>query len=247
MTNKYTCIIIDDELQAIGLLSDMISSFYEGLQLIRTYSIWSKALEGLRDEQPDILFLDISMQGRNGLDLLRYIPDLKSEVIVTTAYSDHALEAFKLNAGGYLVKPIDEKDFIKTVDKAIERIHHKKPVSPAHHVVHDKIGIPGNNAIDYINIDDILYLQAESSYTRVITSERTILSSYNLQKFREILDEQLFFQVHRSFIINLNHIRRYENIGILVMKDNTEIPVSKNNREDLLKLFNRVKNKQLKK
>jgi two-component system, LytTR family, response regulator len=248
--NKYTCMIVDDEPQAVELLADIVNTYYKNMEVLHTYTLWSKALDGLRNTPCDVLFLDISMQGKSGLDLLKSLPDLKSEVVFITAHSDHALEAFKLSATGYILKPVDEAEFVKTVDKVLERVQHKrsagKGAAQPGQVQH-KIGIPGNNAIDYINIDDIVYLEALSSYTNVFTGVKKIISSYNLQKFKHILDHQLFFQVHRSYIVNLNHVRRYENIGMLIMANNAEIPVSKNFRDDFLNLFGRVRNESARK
>lgn len=248
--NKFTCIIVDDEPQAIDLLADMLAELYPDILVEATYTKWSKALDGIRHHQPDLVFMDIAMQGKTGIDLVKCLPGTRGEVIFITAYSDHALDAFRVSAAGYILKPVDEAELVKTVDKALERITDKKRASrngnPAMHV-QNKIGIPSNNAIDYINTDDIIYLEAVSSYTNVFTPGKKIISSYNLQKFKQTLDDTLFYQVHRSYIINLNYVKRYENIGMLIMTSDAEIPVSKNVREDFLKLFNRVKGVSLKK
>lgn len=244
--NKYSCLIIDDEPQAIELLADILSALYPDIHIAGTYTQWSKALDGIRNHPCDLIFMDISMQGKSGIDLVRYLPGLKSEIIFVTAYSDHALDAFRVSAAGYILKPVDEAELVKTVDKVLERLHDKRLAAKgiSHGVqVQNKIGIPSNNAIDYINTDEIIYLEAVSSYTNVFIAGKKIISSYNLQKFKNTLDSELFFQVHRSYLINLNHVRRYENIGMLIMANDAEIPVSKNVREDFLKLFSRVKSK----
>jgi two-component system LytT family response regulator len=106
--------------------------------------------------------------------------------------------------------------------------------------VASKIGVPGNNGIDYINVDEILYFEAVRGYTNVVTTHATILSSFRLGKFREIIEGHTFYQVHRSYIINVNHVRRYNLIGEVVMVNDKEIPVSKNLREEFLHLFNMV-------
>jgi two-component system LytT family response regulator len=181
--NKYTCMIVDDEPQAVELLADILSSLYHDIEITGTYTQWSKALEGIRSQPSDLLFFDISMQGKSGLDLVRYLPGLKSEIIFVTAYSDHALEAFRLSAAGYILKPVDEAELVKTVDKALERVRDKKYAAKnvQHQAfVQQKIGIPSNNAIDYINTDDIIYLEAVSSYTNVFTPGKKMISSYKL-------------------------------------------------------------------
>lgn len=248
--NKVTCMIIDDEPQAIDLLAEQLSSLYENLEIVATFSHWNKALEGMRHQEADIIFLDISMNGKSGLDLVRCLPaNIKSEVVFVTAFADYALDAFRLSAGGYILKPIVETELIKTVDRVLSRVYDKRSATQgsvqAAPMV-QKIGIPGVHAIDYINTGDIIFLEAVNSYTNVHTTERKLISSYNLQKFKQSLSDPMFFQVHRSYLVNLNHVKRYENIGLLVMDNEAEVPVSKNVRDSLLQMFNRVKGEQLK-
>lgn len=244
MTNKFTAIIVDDEPQAISLLMQRLQILNANIDVIGIYVSWKDALEALRSQECDILFLDISIQGKNGMDLLKAVPNMQSEVIFITAHSEYALSAFKFAATGYILKPIDDIDLAKAIDKATERVlikrQAKKGIAPTN-IMHQKIGIPNNNAIDYVSTEDIIYLQAENTYTHVVTKNREIVSSYNLGKFKELLNEKLFFQVHRSFIINLNCIRRYESSGMVIMENNMEIPVSKSSREDFLNLFSRVR------
>lgn len=248
--SKVTCIIIDDEPQAIDLLTEQLTTLYSEMEVVASYHHWNKALEGLRHQEADIIFLDISMNGKSGLDLVRCLPaSVKSEVVFVTAFADYALDAFRLSAGGYVLKPIIETELIKTVDKVLSRVFDKR--SASHGAVQtpsvvQKIGIPGVHAIDYINTSDIIFLEAVNSYTNVYTTERKLISSYNLQKFKHSLSAPMFFQVHRSYLVNLNHVKRYENIGLLVMDNEAEVPVSKNVRDTLLQMFNRVKGEQIK-
>ncbi len=239
---KFKCIIIDDEPQAIEMLSDHLALLYKNVEVIATCATWTNAIETLRSQEADIVFLDISLQNKNGMELLRLMPDLHAEVVFVTAYSDYALDAYKLTASGYILKPIDETELVKTVDKALKRIKDRRNANKninTEHVV-NKIGIPNNKAIDYVNALDIIYLSAEGSYTRVVTIARDLVSSYNIQKFKSVLDMYPFYQIHRSYIVNVNRILRYENSGIVIMENNIQLPVSKIFREQFLKLFNVV-------
>src|SRR5687768_7093919 len=96
--------------------------------------------------------------------------------------------------------------------------------STKHTGLQNKIGIPGNGVIEYVNLDDILLIEGNKSYTKVVTTANVILSSYALGRFRAILDSDFFYQVHRSYILNLNHIKRYEMSGLVVMADDTQVP-----------------------
>lgn len=243
MSNKYTCIIVDDEPKAIELLSDSIHDLFTNIEIISTHTSWKTAIAEIRSNDFDLLFLDISMPQKSGIDLLALVPELKSEVIFVTAYSEHALDAFNYFAAGYILKPVKDDILVKTVSKAVERISYKKMVQSKKQATDIKplIGIPNNNGLDYLNCDDILYLEATSRYTRAVAAQKEIISSYSIGKFKELMDPYPFFlQVHRSFIINLNHVKRYERQGVIIMTNGHEIPISKNMRDEFLHIFGRV-------
>jgi len=243
MTNKFTCIIVDDEYKAIELLKDSLKYLYPNIEITGTYTNWVAALEALRSHHCDIFFTDISMPGKNGMELLRLVPEIESEIIFITAHSDYALNAFKFSAAGYILKPIDDAELRLAVDKAIERIRYKKIAtksSASSYPVNPKIGIPNNKGIDYIDVNEIIYFETVNKYTKVVTKSYELLSSYNLGRFKELVEDKLFYQIHRSYIVNLNCVKRYESPGIVVMSNNKEIPVSKAIKEDFLKIFTTV-------
>jgi len=245
MAAQYNCIIIDDEVNAIGLLSSQLSELYPNIAIEGKYTNWEDGLKALRSLNIDLVFLDISMAGKNGMDLLKLVPELESEVIFVTAYSEYALEAFKYFAAGYLLKPIDETEFISTVNNAILRIKNKKLATPTiehESSIANKIGIPSMSGIDYVEKNDIVYLESIDGYTKVIMKQGEIISSYRIGRFSPLLDNKQFYRVHRSFIVNLHNIRRYTTNGEILMSNNKEIPVSKNNLEEFLNLFYTVSN-----
>ena len=157
---KYTCLIVDDEPVAIALLEDLLQDHFPNIEVAARFTYWTDALQYLKTEHCDLLFLDISMQGKNWLQLIRCVPELKSEVVFVTAYSDYALDAFRLSAAGYLLKPLDETELTSTVNKVLERVslkkHAERGSAPAASYP-KKIGIPSYNAIEYFNVDDIVY------------------------------------------------------------------------------------------
>lgn len=240
-TNQYKCVIIDDEPTAIDMLADSLSIVNKKVSITEIFSSWPEALEGLRSLDCDILFLDISINGRNAMDLLRMVPDLRCEIIFVTAYSDHAVDAFRFPSSGYLLKPVDDVELALALDRAIERVENKKQTARTKSLLHTRIAIPDSRSTTYLSMEDILLLEAVKAYTRVVTLDAEILSAYNLGKFRELLPEDLFYQVHRSFLVNLNRVRRYENAGFLVLENGMEIPVSRTARAGLLALFARVR------
>ncbi|HXS35247.1 MAG TPA: LytTR family DNA-binding domain-containing protein [Flavipsychrobacter sp.] len=242
MQNNFTCIVVDDEPDAIEMLTDSIKGLSANMAIIGTYTSWKEALVAMRQQNTDILFLDISMPGKNGIDLLKLMPDIESEIIFTTAYSEYAVDAFKFSATGYLLKPIDDAELMKAVNKAIERIKYKKAAKKENTIknVDAKIGIPNNKGIDYVSMSDIIYLESVNKCTKIITKNSQFLSSFNIGRFRNITEHSQFFQVHRSFIVNVNYVVRYESTGNIIMTNNKEVPVSRNVKEEFLSLFNTI-------
>lgn len=238
MRNKINCIIIDDEPKMVELLADTLDELYPEMEILGKFTHWKEALPALRLNQADILFLDISMPEKTGFDLLELIPNLNAEIIFVTAHTEFAINAFNFDVCGYVLKPINDKMLIKAVDRAITRTAAKKKTSPDNTA--GKIGIPDDTGIRYVNINDIIYCETHNRYTKVVVKDTEILSSYNIGKYHETLTQDFFFQIHRSFIINLNHVKRYDATGVVIMNNGTEIPISKKNKDEFLQMFYRV-------
>lgn len=229
---SYTAIIIDDETTAAALLQLSLQALFPDIDVQHICYNWKEALHALQQQRFDFVFLDIDMPGKSGIDLVRLLPQQQGRIIFVTAYEEYTMDAFKCHASGYLLKPLEDTALYALVSKLLQDI----PAIPAQ----DKrmLGIPGSKGIDYIHTGDILYLQAEHKCTRVALKHRILYSSYNLGRFRDFLPAVPFFQVHRSYIINLQAVQRYlPEQAILVMNDNAEIPVARSAKELLLQQF----------
>jgi two-component system LytT family response regulator len=241
---SFSCIIIDDEFHAIGLLAESLKGLYNDVEIVGTFSTWKDGLAAVRTMHADILFLDISIEGKNGMDMLEIVPTIDSEVIFVTAYAEHALDAFKYSASGYVLKPVGDAELNKAVNNALERVKNKR-LARLHTggvgaQINCKIGIPSGKGINYYNVDEIICFQAVNNYTRVVTKTSELTSSYNIGKFKSLLEGKPFFHVHRSYIVNLNFITRYEAQGIVIMTNKMEIPVARSSKDEFLKQFNRL-------
>lgn len=244
MWPDITCVIIDDEPKAVALLKERLNLLYPNIKVVGEYYDWKKGMEALRTSKTDLLFIDIAMPEKTGIDFLKLFPVLPFEVIFVTAYSEYALQAIKLSAMGYVLKPVDDMELSFAVNKVIDKIKKTNALSAKQNNVQVnntfKIGIPNIKGIDYLNADEILYFESVNKYTKVVTKEYSIMSSYNLGEFKKIVDEDVFFQVHRSYIVNLYKVKRYESAGVLIMDDNMQIPVSKTVRPEFLAMFNKI-------
>ena len=241
MLNHFTCVIVDDEQDSIDLLANRLNDLYKNITITATYTGWADALQGLRETSSDLLFLDISMPGKTGMDMLRLLPQTEAEIIFVTAYEQYAVEAFSFYTSGYILKPVKDSALANAVNKAIERLENKRlarqPKS-AHPAISNKIGIPNVQGVDYVTVSEILYMESVNKCTRIVTAKAEYLSSFQIGKFKEHINDNSFFQVHRSYIINLNFILSYKSSGIVIMSNKVEIPVSRNVRNDFLKIFN---------
>ena len=169
------------------------------------------------------------------------IPEKSAEIIFITAHSEHALSAFKFTPSGYILKPFDDRQLILAIDKAIERIQHKRLAKQqTGGTASAKIGIPDKKGTEYITISDIVYIEAFNGCTKVVTTYGELTSAYNIGRFKTTLEKNGFFQIQRSFIVNTNSIRRYTLEGSVILNNGMEIPVSKNLRDDFLLIFNKI-------
>ena len=236
---KY--IIVDDEAKAIKNLERHLEKFPE-LENIGTFTDPLEALEAIRQEKPDLLFLDIEMPYLSGFDLLSLLPEPDMEIIFVTAYDQYAIEAFKHAAVGYIVKPIDPGELRNAIENAKNNIE-LKVAKQNNKVLLDlltqktnRISIPTTDGYIFVKVENIIRLEGTDGYTKIFCCKGIKhMSSYNLGKFRELLVNYPFFQqVHRSHVVNLNYVTKYLNEGYVEMEDGSKVSVSKTYRTELL-------------
>lgn len=240
MKRNFSCIIVDDEPNAIDLLQSRLRLLFPDAIVADTFVKWDDALTTLKNSDVDIVFLDISMPEKSGIDFLKLFTDYSFQVVFITAHTEFALQAIKFSAAGYVLKPIDDYELTFAINKALANISSKTTIKAENNSSKMKIGIPNTKGVDYLNADEILYFESVNKYTKVVTNKYSIMSSYNLGEFKKILNENTFFQAHRSYIVNLYKIKRYETSGVLVMDDNMQIPVSKTIRNEFIDEFSRI-------
>ncbi len=238
MSSQITCMVLDDEPMATALLLKHLSYLFPNVEVLNTFTSWEEAVSGIKKYHPDIIFMDISMPGKSGLDVLNLIPNVDAEVIFVTAHSEHALSAFKFSPSGYVLKPIDDAQLNVAVSKAIERVQHKRIAkAKTSSNIEPKIGIADKRGTDYVKVKDIVYIEGLKGTTKIVTTDRLLSSSSTLQSFATSLAPYSFVQVHRSFIVNLNHIIRYTNDGGIVMMNGDSVPLSRNSKEEFQEKF----------
>lgn len=217
-----TCIIIDDENKARSLLRNMLADVTEQLEILTECDDLPSGVKAIKKLNPDLVFLDIEMPGHSGLEILDYFEDdeITFDIIFTTGYSEYAIQAFKLSATDYLLKPINPdmlKDavgrFLKknSQDKIVEYRALQENISKSSDTGDKCIVVNLSNSTRFIRVKEIIMLQAEGSYCKLfLQNGETLLTSKNLKHFEERLqDIPIFFRSHKSYIINLKKVYEY--------------------------------------
>lgn len=238
-------ILIDDEKKATTALLKMLNHYCPAVEVVGMANTIAQAIEMINLNEPDVVFLDIEMPVKNGFALLDVFPQRKFEVIFTTAYNEYAIKAFKYSAIDYLLKPIAEEELIAAVNKVSKKnlkqdqlqfqmlVDNLKNLNNSY----SKITIATSEGLLFVNVADIIYCEAQSSYTVFyLKNGNKIMSSKTLKDFEELLLPHSFFRTHHSFLINLNEIKRYTKGegGTVLMNNGTELPVSKRKKEEFL-------------
>ena len=236
---KIICLLVDDEPPALDILKNYIAAV-SSLELAGTCSNAVEALNLLREQTIDLLFLDIEMPHLLGTDLIRTL-NKPSKVIFTTAYRKFAVEGFELNAVDYLLKPISFERFLKAVNKVMET---SLKVTDNNEVIYDQQNNSQNSFINLradrknlkIPLDDILYVESLKDYIKVVTTTKNIITKQSISSLEEILPASNFLRIHRSFIVAVNKIESFTSDTIEIAKH--ELPISRMYRHEVEKLLN---------
>ncbi|MCO4820858.1 MAG: response regulator transcription factor [Flavobacteriaceae bacterium] len=202
---RYKTIIIDDERLAREEVKRALEIHPE-FEIIGEASHVDQAIKLIEAEEPDIIFLDIHMPEKSGFDLLEELGAVP-EVVFTTAYDQYAVKAFELNALDYLVKPLRQERFAKTIEKVKQELLHKRKASPEILPMHRKIFIKDGEACHFIPLSDIRYIESLENYARLYFGNQKAMIKRSLNLLEEKLDPTIFFRANRSQIINTHYIK----------------------------------------
>lgn len=242
---KIRTIIIDDEQDCINLLKFELLQHCPQVEVVATFHSSTKALNEIDIYNPQLIFLDIEMPVMNGFELLEKLMPVNFNIIFVTAYNQFAIKAFRFSALDYLVKPFDLTELIESVNKATSNAkvsdHQLEILQKEIKVAHiSKIAIPGNNGVNFIEINDILFAEASNNYTKLILLDKQQhIISKTLKDVQDVLEQQHFLRVHRQFIINLNHVKQFfrgDNMYV-VMKNGMKIPVARSQKDKLVERY----------
>lgn len=226
-------LIVDDEPHAIEVIEKYIGNFNE-IELVAKCNNAVQAFQILQKDPIDLLFLDIKMPGLLGTELVRTLKN-PPKVIFTTAFQDYALEGFDLNAVDYLLKPISFDRFLRAMDKIFNG---SKPLTQHVHTLVPQFETKTENFIYLrvdrktvkINVNDIYWIESLKDYIKVVLADKTLVSKQKISVVAELLPDDLFLRIHRSFIVAVNKIESYHSYAIDVL--GKELPIGRNYKEE---------------
>lgn len=244
-------ILIEDEDKARNMLRSLLTEYCSDVSIVAECSNVPSGVVAINEYKPDVVFLDIDMPGYNGFQLLEFFKDIDFEIIFVTAYSEYALQAFRVSALDFLQKPVDIDLLIAAIEK-VKKVKGKSTINAKLNALREnieaasikKIALPVADGILFINVNDIIYLQAERAYTQIaLHNGQKIIASKNIKEFEEILaGNKNFFRSHRSHIINLRHAVRYLKTdgSFIEMSDGSLVSLSKDLKENFIELMRTI-------
>ena len=242
-------IIIDDETHVrVDVKKKIEQNFIHKINIVGEASDVDTAVLIIEKEQPDLLFLDVNLGQQTAFDILNKLTFKKFEIIFITGFDKHAIKAIKVGALDYILKPIDDDEFIEAVNRAIQQSTQtttlEKSIEVTNEYFNDKninkrIVLKTADTVFAIHEDDILYCKSEGNYTTFYSSiTDKIVITKSAKKVEELLSEQKYVRCHQSYLVNKKHVIKYSKKGFLVLKNEIKIPVSSRRKEYTLeKIF----------
>ncbi len=240
--------IVDDEPDNLVTLKKMLAQYCPEITVIGEAASGDEAISLIRKLQPQLVLLDIEMPGTNAFDMLNQLRPINFEVIFVTAFAGYAAKAFRYSALDYLLKPVDIDDLRQAIQKAAVRSMEKSYNGRLEALLNStlagntfsKIAVPTVDGLVFYPVEDVICCLAKGMYTEMdLYKEKTQLLTSTLKEVEEILPSGVFCRVHNSYLINLNHIKKYYKGkgGYVEMSNGRTIEVSFRKREEFLSRF----------
>ena len=244
-------IIVDDEDHVRGTLGKFLEKYCPEVKVTGEAGSVSEAKEVINRLNPDLILLDIQLGDGTGFDLLKKFENPSFKVIFITAHDEYAIQAFKVSAMDFLLKPVNPLELKEAVSRAKQAVQKELKIKlnaletnmGKDNGIGKKIVIKTLENIHVIEISTITHCESDGSYTSIFTIEQEkIVSSKPIKEYEEILAGYGFFRIHRSYLINLSHIRRFEKSdgGNVILSGSAKVPVASRKKEELLELFEQI-------
>lgn len=239
---KIKSLIIDDNPFIIDLLTEQLRQRHPDVEVSASAQSGQEGLEKIRNLQPDLIFLDVELPDMSGFEMLAQLPDITFQTIFITSFSHYAIKAIRFNALDYLVKPIDEKELAQAL-KRFQSTHqsfNRQQVQVAlknlktEKTADQMLFLPTQEGGLNLVLKNIIRIEGERNYSYIFLKNNTKkLSSKTLGYFEELLSEKGFFRCHRSHLVNGEHVKMFQKDGMLLLRNQALIPVSRRNKQEV--------------
>lgn len=242
---QLQCILVDDEKNSRDILRNYLTKYCKNVSILDEAENIHQAIEVIQKNKIDLVFLDVEMPFGNAFDFIEQIDNQDFEIVFVTAYNQYAKEALNQHAAYYLTKPISIDELIKAVNYVVsikekEADFQDKILVPKIKTVNGKITIPTQNGFEVLAMDTILYAKADDNYTHIFLKDTsTKLVSKTLKYFQDMLADYGFARIHKSYLVNVNAIVKYQKGkgGTIVLENGKELSVSASQKANLLAFF----------
>jgi two-component system LytT family response regulator len=219
----YKIVIVEDEFNAQQALSKMLRLLYHQIQIVGVFPSVQEGKAFLEENQVDLVFFDIELEDGCSLDYLKQLKTIDFQIIFTTGFNQYAIDAIKLSAVDYLLKPIDPEELRVAVEKAMQNIVKQNEISKQFEALDDnrkgkerKLVVKTAHNTYFFKLDDIIMLESDGAYSKIISVEKTVMASKHLKYFEGLLQNSNFIRTHQSHIINPKHIKSIQKNDVLL-------------------------------
>ncbi len=245
-------VIVDDEPDNRYYNRKLLNNNFPEIEIAGEAGSVDDAVKVIGETNPDLVLLDIEINGGTGFNVLQRLKPYYFKVIFITAFNDMALKAIKYSAMDYIVKPVNELEFCNAIEKVINNTEPRETVIKQNEFLLDyfkkenqlgKIVLKTAEAIHFVDVQDIIYCKSDNSYTSFfLTTNESIIVSKSIKEFTEMLEPYGFFRPHQSYLVNIKHIKKIDKAdgGFLVLKNNKEIPLSVRQKKKILDILSKM-------
>jgi len=250
--NKYKTVIIEDEKRAQILLQNILEKHFPNIEILAIADDLPSGVKAIHKHKPDFIFLDIEMPNYNGLEILDFFDEnqIDFSIIFTTAYNHYAIEALKIAAVDYLLKPLNKEDIQEALGRFEKKnkSYNQESFSSLKSIITDKkinkIAVPEGNQLHFIKPEDIVYIKADNSYSELyLENGKQMIVSRSIKNFEDGLKENpCFCRIHKSYLINTQFVDKYDksNGGWVTLSNKKELPISSEKIDDFMGLINKI-------
>jgi two-component system LytT family response regulator len=231
-------IIVEDEERTLNVISNLINQFTSDIELIGSAGHVDKSVQLISEKMPQLVLMDIRLADGTGFDVLRKVTSRDFVLIFMTAYESYAVDALRVSAVDYLLKPIGIPEFEGAIERAREKIKEKKRREPI--LAERKVGVATLSGYEFIDVKDILWCTSKHGYTHFYcTDGKNVISSRNLGSYEDLLYARNFYRIHNSSIINMRFLKSYikGKISYVVLTDGTRLEISQRRKGEFLEMY----------